>query len=145
MERDILRLNQLLQSGKCCSQVFVDLGVEFQGGKNPQLEAAAAALCLGVRSGLTCGALTGAAMLLSLFDTELAISELIPELVEWFQETYTESYGGIDCDSILEKNPANKLFRCNALIENTYRKARELLEDAGFDLELLEENLETGE
>ena len=145
MERDILRLNQLLQSGKCCSQVFVDLGAEFHGSKNPQLEAAAAALCLGVRSGLTCGALTGAAMMLCLFDTQLAVSEMIPELAEWFQETYTEAYGGIDCDSILEKNPANKLFRCNSLIENTYRKVREILEDAGFDLEMLEENLRTGE
>lgn len=145
MEKDILRLNQLLQSGKCCSQVFVNLGAEFNGGENPQLEAAAAALCLGVRSGLTCGALTGAAMMLCLFDTQLAVSEMIPELVEWFTETYTETYGGIDCDSILEKNPANKLFRCNVLIENTYRKAREILEDAGFDLEILEENLQTGD
>ena len=142
MEKDILRLNQLLQSGKCCAQALVTLGTELQGKKNPQMEAASAALCLGVRSGLTCGALTGAAMLLCLFEPSLAVSELIPELVEWFQETYEEAYGGIDCDTILAGNPANKAFRCPAMVENTYRKARELLEDAGFDFDELSENLE---
>lgn len=142
MENDILRLNQLLQSGKCCAQALVTLGMELQGQKNPQMEAASAALCLGVRSGLTCGALTGAAMMMCLFDPAQAVSELIPELVEWFKETYEDAYGGIDCDTILAGNPANKAFRCPALVENTYRKARELLEDAGFDFEELSENLE---
>lgn len=142
MEKDILRLNQLLQSGKCCAQALVTLGTELQGEKNPQMEVASAALCLGVRSGLTCGALTGAAMMLCLFEPSLAVSELIPELVEWFQETYEEAYGGIDCDTILAGNPANKAFRCPAMVENTYRKARELLEDAGFDFDELSENLE---
>ena len=142
MEKDILRLNQLLQSGKCCAQALVILGTELQGQKNPQMEAASAALCLGVRSGLTCGALTGGAMMMCLFDSAQAASELILELVEWFKETYEESYGGIDCDAILAGNPANKAFRCPALVENTYRKARELLEDAGFDFEELSENLE---
>ena len=52
------------------------------------------------------------------------------------------SYGEIDCDAILAGNPANKAFRCPALVENTYRKARELLEDAGFDFDELSENLE---
>ena len=144
MENDILRLNQLLQSGKCCAQALVTLGMELQGTKNPELEAASAALCLGVRSGLTCGALTGAAMMMCLFDPAQAVSELIPELVEWFKETYEDAYGGIDCDTILAGNPANKAFRCPALVENTYRKARELLEDAGFDFEELSENLEEG-
>ena len=142
MEKDILRLNQLLQSGKCCAQALVTLGTELQGQRNPQMEAASAALCLGVRSGLTCGALTGAAMMLCLFDPMQAVSELIPQLVEWFKETYEEAYGGIDCNTILAGNPANKAFRCPALVENTYRKARELLEDAGFDFEELSENLE---
>ncbi len=144
MEKDILRLNQLLQSGKCCAQALVSLGLELLGQENPQMEAASAALCLGVRSGLTCGALTGAAMMMCLFDPSQAVSELIPELVEWFQETYEEAYGGTDCDTILGGNPANKAFRCPALVENTYRKARELLEDAGYDLEELAENLAEG-
>ena len=145
MEKDILKLNQMLQSGKCCAQAMVALGLRLRGQSNPQLETAASALCLGVRSGLVCGALSGAAMMMSLFDPELAASEMIPELKEWFQDIYGEKYGSLDCDSILEGNRANKVFRCPALIENTYRKTREILEDYGFDLEDLLENLHTGD
>lgn len=145
MEKDILRLNQMLQSGKCCAQAMAAMGLELRGQENPQLEEAAAALCLGVRSGLTCGALTGAAMMMNLFDPKTAMSDMIPELSEWFQDTYGELYGGSDCNAILAGNPANKAVRCPALIENTYRRAREILEDYGFDLDELLDNLQTGE
>ncbi len=140
MEKDIRRLNQILLSGKCCSQALVALGLELRGESNPQLETAAAALCMGVRSGLTCGALTGAAMLLNLLDPEDAMGEMIPELAEWFADTYGEAYGSPDCRSILEGSMANKI-RCPMVVENTYRKARELLEDYGTDLDELWENL----
>lgn len=145
MEKDILRLNQMLQSGKCCAQAMVAMGLELQGQENQQMETGAAALCLGVRSGLTCGALTGAAMMMNLFDPKTAMSDMIPELSEWFQDTYGELYGSADCAAILEGNTANKAGRCPALIENTYRKAREILEDYGYDLDELVEHLQTGE
>ena len=131
MEKDLARLHQLLLSGKCCSQALVALGLELRGETNPQLETAAAALCMGVRNGLTCGALTGAAMLLNLFDPETAMGQMIPELSQWFEEHYGEAYGSPDCRSILEGNLANKT-RCPGMVENTYRKARELLEDYGL-------------
>ena len=141
MEKDILRLGQMLQSGKCCSQALTALGLELRGETNDQLLSAAASLCLGVRSGLTCGALTGAAMMLALFDPQTAMSEMIPELSQWFKDTYGEAYGGTDCDSILEGSMANKAMRCPAVVENTYRKARELLEDFGYDMEDYLDNL----
>lgn len=144
MEKDILRLNQMLQSGKCCAQAMVAMGLELNDCKNPQMETAAAALCMGVRSGLTCGALTGAAMMMNLFDPDVAMSEMIPELSAWFQDTYGEIYGGSECDVILEGRLVNKA-RCPALIENTYRKAREILEDYGFSVDELLDNLQTGE
>lgn len=127
-----MMLHELLQSGKCCSQALVSMGLRLRGEENDALVRAAAGLCLGVRSGLLCGALTGAAMMLCLFDP--AASEMIPELTGWFQETYGELYGGSSCDEILERDLRNKAVRCPALIENTYRRAREILEDAGFDL-----------
>lgn len=133
MEKDILRLHQMLQSGTCCSRALVAMALTALGTENPQLEEASASLCLGVRSGLTCGALTGGAMCLSLFDAELAASELIPLLSEWFRDTYEELYGGTDCRSILEDDPANKALRCPAVVENVWRKCRELLEDEGFE------------
>lgn len=68
MEPDIKKLNQLLLSGSCCSQALVSLGLTLKGEENPSLLKASASLCLGVRSGLTCGALTGAAMMMALFE-----------------------------------------------------------------------------
>ena len=138
MEKDILLLHQLLQQGMCCSRALAALGLRCLGGENPELEQAASALCLGVRSGLTCGALTGGAMCLSLFDSELAASEMIPELVRWFQETYGEAYGGTDCRDILAGDPVNKALRCPAVVENVWRKCRELLEDEGYEPDLPE-------
>lgn len=142
MEPDIKKLNQLLLSGSCCSQALVSLALQLKGTENPELLKASAALCLGVRSGLTCGAFTGAAMLLALFEPEAAYSEMIPELSDWFQETYGEIYGGSDCHSILGGSMANKAFRCPQVVENTYKKTRELLEDYGIDLADLAEMLE---
>ena len=104
MEPDIKKLNQLLLSGSCCSQALVLLGLTLKGEENPSLLRASASLCLGVRSGLTCGALTGAAMMMALFEPEAAYSEMIPELADWFQENYGEIYGGSDCRSILGDN-----------------------------------------
>lgn len=132
MEKDILRLNQLLGSGSCCAQALVALGLELKGEENPQLVQTAAALCLGVRGGLTCGALTGGAMLLQLLDPEQAAGALIPELVEWFSDSYGEQYGSVNCHDILEGDLANKI-RCPALVERTYRKCRELLQEYGMD------------
>lgn len=145
MEPDIKKLNQLLLSGSCCSQALVSLGLMLKGEDNPSLKAAAASLCLGVRSGLTCGALTGGAMLLALFEPEAAYSEMIPELSDWFQENYGAIYGGSDCHSILGGSMANKALRCPQVVENAYRKARELLEDYGVDLADLAEMLEEAE
>ena len=125
MEPDIKKLNQLLLSGSCCSQALVSLGLTLKGEENPGLLKASAALCLGVRSGLTC--------------------EMIPELADWFQENYGEIYGGSDCHSILGDNMANKALRCPQVVENTYRKARELLEDYGVDLADLAEMLENAD
>ncbi len=141
MERDILRLNELLLSGRCCAQALTALGLELRGEENEQLLTAAAALCQGIRSGMTCGALTGAAMMMNLFAPEDAMRELIPELTQWFKETYGEAYGSADCDAILEGNPANRA-RCPGIVENTYRRARELLEDAGVDFDALLDRLE---
>lgn len=69
MEPDIKKLNQLLLSGSCCSQALVLAGAyPLRVEENPSLLRASASLCLGVRSGLTCGALTGAAMMMALFE-----------------------------------------------------------------------------
>ena len=134
MEKDIRRLHQRKGEGQCCSQILVGLGLDLLGAKNEGLERAASGLCGGLRSGLTCGCLTGGAMLLSLFDEKQA-EEMIPELVQWFRDRCGETYGGVDCRSILEGHPENQALRCPKLMEATYREARELLEEFGFDID----------
>ena len=140
MESDIRRLHQLRQEGKGCAQVLMQLALEMKGEDNPALIQAMSGLCIGVHRGLLCGCLTGAACMMSYFDSELAAEEMIPQLVEWFEENYGDKYGSMNCDDILEGEMANKVLRCPNLMEQTYREAREILAEYGYDLEEMMEN-----
>lgn len=133
MEDDVLRLHQLLLEGKCCSSAIAQLALEIKGEENKQLVQALSGLCLGVRSGLICGALTGAACMLNILDQRNANNEMVPELVEWFRATYEEAYGGINCADILGDMPKNRTARCPGIIEQTYLQARSILESYGYD------------
>lgn len=134
MEADIKRLHELRQEGKGCAQILLQLALELNGEENPAVIRCMSGLCIGVHSGLVCGALTGAACMLSYFDPQLAAEEMIPELATWFQETFEEKYGGIDCRDILQGDSGNRALRCPQLIEQTYCEAKEILEEYGFDL-----------
>jgi hypothetical protein len=128
------RILVLARQGYCCSQILIKLGLEAQGKDNPDLINAVAGLCEGLYWGMCCGTLTGAACLLSLYDKEKAASDMIPKLADWFERTYTQSYGGIQCCEILADNPMNKLERCPRIMVETFEKCRELL--AEFDYEI---------
>ncbi|HZX46406.1 MAG TPA: C-GCAxxG-C-C family protein [Clostridia bacterium] len=122
----------MLREGKCCASALVQLGLETRGQENKQLVEVASALCRGVQSGLTCGALTGAACMLNIIDPGNANTELIPELVEWFKATYGKKYGGISCKEIIGGDVANQTVRCPALIEATFLQAKSILADYGL-------------
>jgi hypothetical protein len=129
--KEVMRLGA---EGYCCSQIMVQVGLEAQQEENPQLLDAIAGLCGGLHSGLCCGILTGAACLLSLFDRKEAAAFMIPELVHWFETTYTKSYGGITCDEILDHNSMNRMERCPAMMVHTIEKCRELLAGYGYEI-----------
>ena len=131
MEKDVNRLRQLQAEGMGCAQIFVRLGLELLGEQNERMVRAASGLCGGVQCGLLCGSLTGAATMLSLFDETLAAEEMIPKLARWFQGHGEEAFGGTDCNHILEGSMENFTLRCTGLIEEVYRKAREILEEFG--------------
>ena len=133
MKKDIKRLHELLQEGKCCSVALVQLGLEHTDQKNPQLLEAVSGLCGGVRNSLLCGALTGAACMANILDPKNANTLIVPELAEWFIAEMGEQYGGADCAEILGGDPNNKKTRCPALIEATYLKAMEILEKHGHE------------
>jgi hypothetical protein len=124
---DRQRLRDLLQEGKCCSVALVQLGLELTGKTNEPLLQAVGGLCGGVRSGLLCGALSGAACMMNLLDPENANRILVPELAEWFVETIAGEYGGTNCADILQNDPGNQARRCPRLIEATYLQAREIM------------------
>lgn len=144
MEKDIQVLHRCLQQGKCCSRALVATALALRGEENEQMERAASTLCLGMRNMLTCGALTGAALCLGLFEDEADSGAMTEELTEWFQESYGEVYGGVNCRDILEGELVNKVLRCPDLMDSVWLKITELLEDEGVDLDTLREHLEEG-
>lgn len=133
MKDDVKRLHQILLEGKCCASAIVQMALEIKGEENKQLVQAVSGLCLGVRSKLVCGALTGAACMMNILDPVNANSEMIPELVEWFKATYEEKYNGIDCADIIGDMPVNRTIRCPSLIEETYLQAKTILSSYGYD------------
>lgn len=76
-------------------------------------------------SGKVCGVMTGAVIMLAMIDRDNAAQSTIPDLTEWFEEQYTERYGGSDCSDIIGANPLLKVERCPEIMRDTFEKARE--------------------
>lgn len=143
MNEEFFRMVEIAQQEFYCSQILLMMGLEAQGKQNPELIRAMAGLVGGLGfCGKTCGALTGGACLLALYagkgsEEEVGDSRLngmIRELVEWFEQDQCASYGGINCDNILEDNPKNRLERCPQLVYQTYEKVKAILAENGYDL-----------
>ncbi len=108
----------------------MQLGLDLKGEENDQLVQAASGLCLGMKSGLVCGALTGGACMLTLFDENS--DEMVQELAEWFRAVCGEKYGGIDCAEITHDDPQRRQMVCPDLIQATYLQAKRILSDYGY-------------
>lgn len=128
------KLRQYLTQ-ECCTQAIVHMGMDALGVKDDVLLQGLSGLCGGMHAGYNCGALAGAAILLAMFDKKNAAAYMIPALCEWFEETYGEPYGGINCRDITQNDPLIKAQRCRNLIVDTYLKAKELLEEFGYQVE----------
>ncbi|NTV91302.1 MAG: C_GCAxxG_C_C family protein [Clostridiales bacterium] len=131
-EENVVRLYELLQKGLCCSQALLQTGLETGGKENPDLIRAVSGLCLGMQSGMVCGALTGGACLLSMLKPEGQSMFLVNDLAEWFREKYGELYGGVDCNDILAGDVSRKTMVCPDIITSVYQKVMELLEEYGY-------------
>jgi hypothetical protein len=57
---------------------------------------------------------------------------MIQELVAWFEEKFGSSYGGIDCQNILNDDSWNRLLRCPNMVTETYVRVIGLLEANGL-------------
>lgn len=113
---------------------MVQLGLDAINDDNQQLIDAVRGLCKGLYTGMTCGTLTGAACLLSMLDPKAAEEHMIARLAEWFEMTFSASYGGSGCKTILGDDPMNRFTRCPAIMAETYEKCRELLAEAGHTI-----------
>ena len=136
------RVAELSLKGYRCSHILVQIGLDAQDKSNPDLLRAMSGLASGMGSGLACGALTGGCCLIGLYaggdgerDDHPSLPLMLEEYVDWFRDEYTPLYGGIDCAQIIERNPQLRGERCPGLILAAVRKACEILEANGFELD----------
>ena len=80
---------------------------------------------------MTCGALSGGAMLLAMFDKRKACQEMIPELTAWFDETYGMQYGSVNCEDIAPGLRHDRKL-CSELIDAVGEKCLALLREYGL-------------
>jgi len=113
---------------------MVQMGLDLKGEENEQLVQSVRGLCGGVRRRLLCGALTGAACMLNIVDPENANIDMVPELVEWFEEKYSGEFGGMDCGDIIGPGLGNRVH-CPRIIEETYLQAKKILESYGHSFD----------
>jgi len=104
---------------KCCTQVLVDLALEDVHRSDHLFVDAVAPLCLGLRSGLTCGALLGGLVAMAILSDRALDEVAIREFVEWF----VDRFGAADCSAILQGDPFARLTRCPSIVGDVYREA----------------------
>lgn len=142
MDQTMLRMMELSGQGYYCSQILLMLALEAQEKTNHDLIRAVGGLANGCGfSGGSCGALTGAACLLSLYagkgkddeDQDESLAGLLQDLGVWFSRTYGDRYGGITCEAIAGDRTEIRQ-RCPAIVAETYAKTMELLAANGYDM-----------
>ena len=139
-----MRMVQRVQQGFHCSEVLLFAGLEAQGKINPDVIRTVSVLAGGVGfSGELCGALTGGACLLGLFDgrgdenetADPRLNIMVNELIDWFAAKYGADYGGIRCREITEDDPKNQPLRCPRIVGGVLKKVKSLLAENGFEWE----------
>lgn len=144
MDDTTIRMMQLSGKGYACSQVMMQMALEYRGEENPSLVRAMAGTAYGCGSGAgTCGALTGGAAVLALYAAKGADAEteserfmpMLQELADWFAQTVGEQYGGITCAAVTGEDGAGAaLQQCGGIVAQTFSKALAILMENGFDL-----------
>jgi len=132
------RMLQLSSQGFACTQIMMQLVLDEEEKVNPDLIRSLGALNNGLRdSGQICGALTGGACVISYFAgqgeademSDPAYDRMTQQLYDWFASEMTERYGGITCPVMLRGDQKNKLKVCPPVVEETFNKALEILDE----------------
>lgn len=143
MQGEDFRVAELLLKGYKCSHILVQIGLDAQGKRNPDLLRAMSGLATGMASGRLCGALTGGCCLIGLYagmdgegrEEHGRLPLMLEEFVAWFHDEFTPCYGGIDCAQIMQDKPQLRGERCPGLILEAVLKATQILAANGFELD----------
>ena len=127
---------ELSAQGFQCAQILMIYALEFDENESTDLIRAAGGLCIGLSDTKgPCGALTGGCCYISYFagkgdKEELedpALKDMLSEFTGWFRGTY----GGQICTELLDGDISNMMSRCPEIVQASYLKAMELLEENG--------------
>jgi len=123
-------ISQLLSEGECCSAVIVSLGLKLKKEENAQFVSSARALCLGMRSGMLCGALTGSVCALGLFAPDN--TEMIQAMTDWFKDNYGGEDGTCSCISLTKGDAFIRRTACPVIVNDSFDRVKKLLQDYGY-------------
>lgn len=132
MDNTVIKTENYLRRGYCCAEAIVRAGLDMLGAENEQLAAAAATMCGGMHAGFACGALTGSALMLSLFFRSAALKNAAAELAQWFDDTYGMQYGSINCEDIAGAKKEYRDERCAPICLAVAEKCEQLLKESGL-------------
>ena len=118
--------------GHCCSEIIMEMALTEMGRGEEERRAAVwsmGAFCSGLHEGLVCGALCAAKAVLSIAegDFDRAHEQYGPELMTWFKDTF----GTWSCAELLGGDESRRQTMCPIIVEETYRKLHDMLEDIG--------------
>jgi hypothetical protein len=129
------RVAELFQQGDTCGHILAKLALEAQGRQNPDLARAMSGLELGMGQGFNCGALTGGCCILGLYGGRADKNEkahphfdlMIEEFAGWFEAEMGDKFGGINCEDIMNFDPARRKEYCPGVILECWLKIKEIL------------------
>jgi hypothetical protein len=116
------KVMDLVLQQKCCAQIIMLIGLEARQSKNVELVQAMKGLCYGLHSQYDCGALSGGACLLALFNETYA-PLTNKELVTWFKG----KYGSVRCEDIIGQG-YKMSDKCLKIISETCEQCFEILQ-----------------
>ena len=132
------RMLQLSSQGFACAQIMMQLVLDAEGNDNPDLIRSMGALNNGMRdTGLTCGALTGGACVISYYAgqgqpdevSDPSYDAMVQQLHGWFIDEMSSRYGGVSCPEMLGQGSRDKMSVCPAVVEETFNKVLEILDE----------------
>lgn len=136
------RIADLMRHEYRCGHILAKLALEAQGRDNPELVRAMSGLSLGMGQGFNCASLSGGCGLLGLYGgsdsgddrARKRVDIMVEEFAGWFETEMIEKFGSINCEEIIEFDPAMKLKRCPGVILASWLKIKEILAKNKIDV-----------